>query len=290
MPDLGPAESRAGDVPQNCDLELCFAALGKAKVGGLDGVTLEAYTASPTANRLLFDLVKRCWLEEDMTEDLVVGEFVTLYKNKGSRDDMRKYRFMCMLNHAYKMTSLYLRFRIVKDTEGFLPETQAGFRKGRSTWDNIFMLAALIDFVLETQQQVTICFIDFVAAFDTVSHQWLDKALGKAVETGDEKPKYKNKCRAMFRAIYSKPSGCVLTTTSDGEQKHSEKFPIRRRVVQGDIFSPLCLIIALQLILLKHGDCEEGSGDGLFGLWIKSLEYADDAALTDLTVKAATLP
>ena len=80
----------------------------------------------------------------------------------------------------------------------------------------------------------------------------------------------------------------MRTTAPDGERKHSEKFLIRRGVLQGDIFSPLCFIIALQLILLKHGDCKEGSGDGLFGLWIKSLEYADDAALSDLTVEAAT--
>ena len=53
---------------------------------------------------------------------------------------------------------------------------------GSGTWDNIFILATLIDKVLTTQERCTICFIDFVVAFDTVSHHFLDEALGYATE------------------------------------------------------------------------------------------------------------
>ena len=42
------------------------------------------------------------------------------------------------------------------------------------------------------------------------------------------------------------------------------------------------------MILRTYGDCVEGSSLGLFGLYIKSLEYADDDALVDLTIEAAT--
>ena len=71
---------------------------------------------------------------------------------------------------------------MLKEIEGFLPETQAGFRKDRITRDKIFILATLIDKVRTTQKRCTICFIDFVAAFDTVSHHFLDEALGYATE------------------------------------------------------------------------------------------------------------
>ena len=80
------------------------------------------------------------------------------------------------------MLSSYLLLRMLKDIEGFLPETQAGFRKDQSIRDNIFILATLIDKVLTTQERCTILFFDFVAAFDTVSHQFLDEALGYATE------------------------------------------------------------------------------------------------------------
>ena len=58
-------------------------------------------------------------------------------------------------------------------------------------------------------------------------------------------------------------------------------------MVQGDIFSPLCFTIVLTVLLKRHGGCVEGSAVGLFGLFIKNLEFADDAALIDLTVRAA---
>ena len=83
MPDIGSAESCSADVPSDAALKMCMSALADAKMHGLDGIVIEAYKASPTAKKFLFDLAKRCWVEEDVPADLVIGEFVTIYKNKG---------------------------------------------------------------------------------------------------------------------------------------------------------------------------------------------------------------
>ena len=84
------------------------------------------------------------------------------------------------------------------------------------------------------------------------------------------------------------PVGFVSAVTTGTEMMHSNSFPIDRGVVQGDIFSLVCFIVALTVILTRHGGCVEGSAVGFLGLFIKSLEYADDAALLDLTIEAAT--
>ena len=63
---------------------------------------------------------------------------------------------------------------------------------------------------------------------------FLDEALEIAVEEGEMTPECAHKCRAIFRAIYSKASGCVRVTASDGEQMNSDRFPLRRGVVQGE--------------------------------------------------------
>ena len=81
-----------------------------------------------------------------MPESLAEGCFIALFKNKGSPNDFTKYRFICPLNHAYKVISAYLLLRLVRETDGYLPESQAGFRKGRSTRDNLYILTKLIDF------------------------------------------------------------------------------------------------------------------------------------------------
>ena len=92
-------------------------------------------------------------------------------------------------------------------------------------------------------------------------------------------------CRAIFRAIYAKATGCVRVTASDGEKIHSEHFLIRMGVVQGDIFSPLCFIIALCVLLERFCGVPDDCAVGMFGMLIKYLKYADDAALIDRTAE-----
>ena len=124
-----------------------------------------------------------------------------VYKGKGSSDDMSKYRCICLLNHAYKLLSAVLLRRLAAECEAWLPENQAGFRRLRGCQDNVYILAALIDDVLSRGDTAFIVFIDFVAAFDSVSHKLLDTALKAAGAT--------DKSRAVFQAIYSKATAAV---------------------------------------------------------------------------------
>ena len=56
----------------------------------MDGIPVEAYQASPSAKRDLFDLVRQVWADEQVSEAMVMGELIPVYKNKGSRDDFVK--------------------------------------------------------------------------------------------------------------------------------------------------------------------------------------------------------
>ena len=68
----------------------------------------------------------------------------------------------------------------------------------------------------------------------------------------------------------------------------SSAFPVRRGVVQGDVFSPVCFILALEGICR----CMEVTGeDGVslgMGELVRKLEYADDAALPTNSVQEAS--
>ena len=61
--------------------------------------------------------------------------------------------------------------------EGLLADEQAGFRKGRSTVEQIFNLKLLIEKYRDHQQAVYHCFIDFRKAFDRVWHKALFKIM-----------------------------------------------------------------------------------------------------------------
>ena len=65
----------------------------------------------------------------------------------------------------------------------YLPVTQAGFRKGRSTRDNSFALRTLVNLAIELGERLTVTSLglDLRQAFDSVSHACMPR--GSAEET-----------------------------------------------------------------------------------------------------------
>ena len=58
-----------------------------------------------------------------------------------------------------------------------LPDAQADFRKGRGTRDQIANICWIMEKAREFQKNIYFCFIDYVKAFDSVSHNILWKIL-----------------------------------------------------------------------------------------------------------------
>ena len=80
---------------------------------------------------------------------------------------------------------------------------------------------------MQLGKSLTIVYIDYSAAFDTVSHKFLDTALREAGVS--------NKLRAMFRAIYNSASAFTTVKAADNVNVKSDTFDIKRGVLQGDI-------------------------------------------------------
>ena len=87
--------------------------------------------------------------------------------NKGSRDDMSKYRFICLLNHSYKLVSSVLLSRLKKEIEKSLPDNQFGFRAKRITEDPIALIRHFIDYTISNDMVAHVCYVDYSATFDT---------------------------------------------------------------------------------------------------------------------------
>jgi len=278
LPNLGPSRDRKEWIPTDEHLEKCLKALSISKAAGWDEVVIELFKSSSTAKEQLFELMRKCWREEEVPEDMVKGVIVPLFKNKGSANDMSKYRFVCLLTHVYKMFAATVLLQVAEETEGFLPESQAGFRKNRGCRDNVVTLAILLDFCLEEDNSLILTYLDYVAAFDTVSHKFLDVALGEAGASA--------KSRSLIRAIYTKATAVVRVRSPSGEEVYSKSFVVRRGVLQGCILSPRLFIIAAALIMDRH-DCV-GGGAQLREMLLKRLEYADDACMVDISTESAS--
>ena len=174
-----------------------------------------------------------------------------MYKNKGSPDDLTKYRALGLLNHVYKIMTVVLLRRLVEECADFFSDWQAGFRPQRGCRDNILLLRVLYDQVINANRKCVVTYIDFTAAFDTISHKFMDSTLAKAGAS--------RKSRAIFRAIYAAAAGIARVNGTDDNYVFSGSFNIGRGVIQGDIISPVLFILALDALVQKY-DSVQGKG------------------------------
>ena len=245
------------------------------KATGPDGVPIAVFQTCPVCKKLLITLLQRIWNDEVVPVEFGEAKFAMLFKNKGSADDPTKYRCLGLLNHSYKVLSQCMLARLQKETSDFLPDWQAGFQQKRGCRDNVLVLRTLFDNALQRHGKMFVSFIDYSAAFDSVSHKFIDEALAEA--------NAKDKTRAMFRAIYKSASARTEVEGIDGKAECSARFPVNRGVVQGDITSPWYFIIALELILRRHDNCPD-KGVPFGDTNVYTLGYADDAALADVNL------
>lgn len=116
---------------------------------------------------------------EVMTKEWGKSITVTFLK-KGNNMKPENYRLITLINCVAKIFTQILNARIIKWTTemNIIPESQSGFRGGRSYADNLFVLLALIQIHLRNPgTAVYAIFIDFKGAFPSVDHNLLWKKL-----------------------------------------------------------------------------------------------------------------
>lgn len=180
---------------------------------------------------------------------------------KGDKSDPTNYRGICVQNEPLKFFTGILHNRLLQWVEEneILSPFQAGFRKGFSTVDQIFILTTLIDSRLK--QKAYAFFVDFKTAFDHVQRNLLFYKLGQKGLS--------HKFLNMIKGLYE----CTTTCIWNGEEL-SESFETRYGIKQGCNISPL--LFSLFIDYLK--DVLQG-GIEYAGINVKILLYADDIVL-----------
>lgn len=84
---------------------------------------------------------------------------------------MENYRGISLLNIGYKIYAMMLERRLKEEINkrNIIPDNQAGFRKGRSTTDNIYILNTIVQRQLQNGEKMYATFIDIKAAFDNIN-------------------------------------------------------------------------------------------------------------------------
>lgn len=73
-----------------------------------------------------------------------------------------------MVNHARKLISMLVLMDPTEETELFMLETAAGFRKGRGPLDALTILLLTIDLMINLGLEMIVVFLDLAGAFDTI--------------------------------------------------------------------------------------------------------------------------
>jgi hypothetical protein len=102
------------------------------------------------------------------------GLIIPLHK-KGDINVATNYHGITLLSTFSKLFTRVINNRLSKwaDSNGFIIEAQAGFRKTYSTADNIFVLHTLISHVVNNRRKLFCAFIDFRRSYDCINHRCL---------------------------------------------------------------------------------------------------------------------
>ena len=180
----------------------------------------------------MHQLISAIWDKEQLPEQWKTGLVFPIYK-KGDKLECSNYRGITLLNVAYKILSSVILSRLKGFSEEAVGEYQAGFRRNRSTVDQIFTLRQAMEKCYEYNTDLHMLFVDFKQAFDSINRKKLLEYLSK-------KGLPTKMCK-LIKMVFEGTKAKVLVGGKTGEHFHLQK-----GVRQGDALSATLFNLALQ--------------------------------------------
>jgi hypothetical protein len=164
------------------------------KAAGCDGIPAEFFKMGVEENtKIMTKLFGKIWEEERVPAEWLRGNICKLPK-KGDLSDCNNWGGVTLLNVSSKILTMCIFERMQDPVEEILRQNQAGFRKGRSCINMVFVLRKLIEESAEFQRALYVNFVDFEKVFDSVFREALWKVLREYGIT--------EKMISMMKALY----------------------------------------------------------------------------------------
>jgi len=124
---------------------LAIEKLKSHKSPGIDQIPAELIKAGGKTIRCeIHKLIISIWSKEELTEEWKESITVPIYK-KGDETDCSNYRGITLLPIMYKILSNILLSRLTPCAEEITEDHQRGFRRSRSTTDQIFCIRQVLE-------------------------------------------------------------------------------------------------------------------------------------------------
>jgi hypothetical protein len=142
------------------------------KSPGTDQIPAELIKAEgETLYSEIWRLICCIWNKEELPQKWKESIIVPIYK-KGDKTDCNNYRGISLLRTARRILSKILVARLTPYVNEIIGD-QCGFRRNRSTTDQIFYIQQILEKKLEYTGTVHQIFIDFKKAYDSVKREVL---------------------------------------------------------------------------------------------------------------------
>ena len=248
------------------EIRRAIKTLKNGKAPGKDMITAELLKADLefTTDRVK-ELIDTIWSLEKVPLKWKRGLFIKIPK-KGNLRECKNWRGVTLLPVASEILGRIIIERICIGIDHRLRKEQAGFRSGRGTTEQIFILRNILEQVNEWQATLYINFVDFEKAFDSVHRNGL---WTKMSQYGIPQ-KIINIVKAMYDGFE-----CAIVE----EEATSEWFKLTTGVKQGCTMSGFLFLLIIDWVMRRTVK-EEGTGlRWKFTSKLEDLDFADDIAL-----------
>ena len=172
-----PLCSELAELPTEDELARAIARLKNNKAPDESDILPEMVRhGGPAFFAALLALVHQVWHEGSVPQAWRDVELVPILK-KGDLSSCDKWRGIVLLDVVGKVVGRLIQNRLQHLAESELPDSQCGFRQGRSCTDQIFSVGQYIEKLNEHHETRFLVFIDLRKAYDSVSREALWRGL-----------------------------------------------------------------------------------------------------------------
>lgn len=237
------------------------------KSPGSDGFSVEFFKFF---HKDIIEFIKRAINEGYRIGTLSVtqkqGLITCIPKGDKSRELLKNWRPITLLNVIYKIASGCIAERLKTVLSKLISNDQTGFISGRYIGENTRLIYDIMNYTEETNIPGLLLIIDFEKAFDTISWDFIRKTL-HFFNFGDS-------IKRWISVFYNDISSAVVQSGF-----LSDFFPIQRGCRQGDPLSPYIFLFCAEILSLMLKQDKDIKGIKIGDTEYTVSQFADDTTI-----------